>query len=43
MEGEISRLPSEFLIDENFEIVYRYDGNNIGDHPSLDTILEKAK
>lgn len=43
MEGEISRLPSEFLINENFEIVYRYDGKNIGDHPSLDTILEKAK
>lgn len=43
MEGEISRLPSEFIIDENFDIIYRYDGKNIGDHPSLELILEKAK
>ena len=43
MEGEISRLPSEFIINENFEIEYRYDGKDIGDHPSLDTILIKAK
>lgn len=43
MEGEVSRLPSEFIINESFEIVYHYDGKNIGDHPSLDTILENAK
>jgi len=43
MEGEISRLPSEFIINENFDIIYRYEGKNIGDHPSLELILEKAK
>lgn len=43
MEGEVSRLPSEFLIDENFEIIFRYDGKDIGDHPNLDIILAKAK
>ena len=43
MEGEISRLPSEFIINKDFEIIYRYDGKNIGDHPSLDIVLEKAK
>ncbi|WP_419168248.1 redoxin domain-containing protein [Halobacteriovorax sp.] len=41
MEGEISRLPSEFIINEEFEIVYRYDGKDIGDHPDIDFILEK--
>lgn len=29
MEGEISRLPSEMIIDENYQIIYRYDGKNI--------------
>jgi len=43
MEGEISRLPSEFIINENFEVIYRYDGKDIGDHPSLDIILAKAE
>ena len=42
IEGEFSRLPSEFVINENFEIIYRYDGKNIGDHPSLDEILASA-
>lgn len=42
IEGEISRLPSEFIINENFEIIYRYDGKNIGDHPSLDEILNQV-
>lgn len=43
MEGEVARLPSELLINEDFIITYRYDGKHIGDHPSIDLILEKAK
>jgi len=43
MEGEISRLPSEFIINENYEISFRYDGKDIGDHPSLDLIIENLK
>lgn len=42
MQGEISRLPSELIIDQNFDIIYRYDGKDIADHPSIDMILEKA-
>ena len=43
MQGEISRLPSEFIVDKDFNIIYRYDGKDIGDHPDIDLILEKSK
>jgi len=43
IEGEISRLPSELIIDEKFEIVFRYDGKDIGDHPDLDLIIKGLK
>lgn len=41
MEGEIGRIPSEFLIDEEMNIFFEYKGKNIGDHPKLEVILEQ--
>jgi peroxiredoxin Q/BCP len=42
IQGDISRLPSDFLFSENQEIIFRYDGKDIGDHADLEIILEKA-
>lgn len=39
--GEVGRIPSELVIDENFNISFRYDGHDIGDHPDLELILSK--
>lgn len=41
-EGSIGRLPSEFLLNKNLEIAFRYDGSDIGDHPSIDLIISEA-
>lgn len=43
MEGAINRLPSDFLIDSNNQIVFRYDGQDISDHVSIDTMLLRAE
>lgn len=42
MQGDISRLPSDLLISENGDIIWRYDGQDIGDHAELEFILEKS-
>lgn len=43
INGEMGRIPSELIIDENFVISFRYDGKDIGDHPDLELILNKSR
>lgn len=38
-DGQMSRIPADFLIDENGVITKAYYGTNIGDHLPLETIL----
>lgn len=40
---ELSILPGEFLIDENFEIKIAHYGKFLCDHLPLEEVLEKAK
>lgn len=38
-DGTISRIPADFIIDENGVITITYYGTNIGDHLALNKIL----
>lgn len=38
-DGQMSRIPADFLIDENGVITNAYYGTNIGDHLPLEVIL----
>lgn len=38
-DGSLSRIPADFIIDENGTIQQAYYGNNIGDHLPLHNIL----
>ena len=42
MTGDIARLPSDFVINNDFEIIYRFDGKDIGDHSAIEDILATA-
>jgi len=39
MEGSISRIPDDFLIDESGKIHTAYYGNKIGDHINIDLVF----
>lgn len=39
-DGQMSRIPADFLIDENGIVTKAYYGTNIGDHLPLEIILE---
>jgi thioredoxin-dependent peroxiredoxin len=40
-DGNMSRIPADFIIDENGIIIIAYYGTNIGDHLPLEQILNK--
>lgn len=40
-DGNMSRIPADFIIDENGKIVMAYYGKNISDHLPLETILNQ--
>lgn len=40
-DGNMSRIPADFIIDENGQIVMAYYGKNISDHLPLETILNQ--
>ncbi|MDF1618421.1 peroxiredoxin family protein [Petrocella sp. FN5] len=42
-EGSKTRIPADFLIDQNLKIAKAYYGKDIGDHMPLNTIFEFLK
>jgi len=40
-DGNMNRIPADFLIDENGKIAIAYYGKNISDHLPLETILNQ--
>jgi len=43
IEGEINRIPADFIIDTDNKIIEAYYGNDIGDHLPLADILSLVK
>jgi len=43
VEGEIHRIPADFIIDTQGKIVRAYYGKDIGDHMPVEAIFEAAK
>lgn len=41
ISGKIARLPSDFLINKDHQIIYRFDAKHIGQHADIDEVLAK--
>ena len=42
-KGDMARIPADFLIDEQMNIVEEFHGKDIGDHIPFETVIKFAK